>query len=198
MVTTGFSRIHVAKYTANGSTVTYSGVREIARAKSMSTDITTTEDNNFYANNELAETEPASFANGNASITVDGLSADEEAFILGITESTVKAGETNVPVIAFGKNMNPPYVGIGAVKRMQLDGNVSYRAIILTKARFAIPPEAAESQEKNINWQTQALSAVLMRDDTEAENWKIIPKENFSSESAAVDFIVAFLGGKAA
>ena len=197
MVTTGFSRIHVALYTAADGVVTYSGCKELARAKSMSTEISATEDNNFYVNNQLGETEPASFSNGTAKIVVDGLSAEEEALIMGIKDSTVQVNNEEVAVVKFGKSMNPPYLGIGAVKRMQLNGAVSYRPIILTKTRFAIPPEAAETQEDKINWQTQELTATLMRDDTAESNWKIIPKANFETEDKAVAFIKAILGGAA-
>ena len=197
MVTTGFSRVHVAVYDAAEGVVTYSGCKELARAKSMSTEISATEDNNFYVNNQLGETEPASFSNGTAKVVVDGLSAEEEALILGIEESTMQVNGEEVSVVKFGKAMNPPYVGIGAVKRMQLNGATSYRPIILTKARFAIPPEAAETQEEKINWQTQELTATLMRDDTAEANWKIIPKKNFDSEDKAVAFIKAVLGGAA-
>ena len=197
MVTTGFSRIHVAMYSAADGVVTYSGCKELARAKSMSTEISATEDNNFYVNNQLGETEPASFSNGTAKIVVDGLSAEEEALIMGIKDSTVQVNNEEVAVVKFGKSMNPPYLGIGAVKRMQLNGAVSYRPIILTKTRFAIPPEAAETQEDKINWQTQELTATLMRDDTAESNWKIIPKANFETEDKAVAFIKAILGGAA-
>ena len=201
MVTTGFSRIHVAKYTCSGGVSGYSGCRELARAKSMSTDITTTEENKFYANNQLAESEPSTFKEGKAKIVVDGLTAEEEAFILGIAESTVNTGTADdpveVPVIAFGKSMNPPYLGIGGVKEMMLNGVTSYRPVILTKTRFAVPPEAGETREDKINWQTQELEADIMRDDTTNANWKIIPKTNYTTEEEAVDFIRALFGGVA-
>lgn len=187
MVTTGFSRIHVARYSNAGGTLTYSGCRELARARSMETDVETTEDNAFYANNRVAELEPAQFANGTATITVDGLSGEEEAFILGIEPTTASDG--GVSEIEYGENMSPPYVGIGAVKRMRLEGVVTYRAVIFTKARFAIPSEAAETQEENISWQDQELNATLLRDDSPKHIWKIIPKDNFPSEDAAVDYI---------
>ena len=200
MVTTGFSRIHVAKYAAAGGTVTYSDVRELARARNMDISVDTTEESNFYANNALAECEPAAFKSGKVKLGVDGLSAEEEAFVLGIDTATNKmsVGEKEIPVVKFGKSMNPPYLGIGAVKRMQLNGKVSYRPVILTKGRFAVPPEAAETQEERINWQTQDLEATIMRDDTAEENWKIIPVENMATEDEAVAFIVAVLGGKKA
>lgn len=198
MVTTGFSRIHVAKYTNAGGAVTYSDVRELARARNMDSDISVSDENNFYANNEVAEAETAVFESGTVNIGVDGLSAEEEAFILGIEESTVSVNGEDVPVIAFGESMDPPYLGIGAVKRMKFNGVTSFRPVIFTKARFAIPSDAAETGEKSINWQDQSLSATLMRDDTPKHNWKIIPKANFSTEEEAVAFIVAVLGGKAA
>lgn len=197
MVTTGFSRIHVAKYSANGSAVSYTGCQELARARNMDLDITTTEDNNYYANNQLAETEPAAFKEGALKLTVDGLTADEEAMILGIEESKQTVGGQEVAVIKYGAKMNPPYLGVGAVKRMQLNGAPSYRPIILTKTRFAIPPEAVETQEENINWQDQELNATIMRDDTADKVWKIIPKTNYDTEDEAVAFIKAILGGNA-
>ena len=197
MVTTGFSRIHVAKYTNNGGTVSYSDCREISRAKKMETDITTSDENKFYANNVVAEVEPAKFKEGKAKISLAGLSAEEEALILGIEPAKMQVGGQEVEVVKFGKAMNPPYLGLAGVKRVQKGGAVSYKPIILTKTRFAIPPEAGESQEENINWQIQELEASILRDDTAEENWKIIPKTNFQTEAEAVAFIVAVLGGKA-
>lgn len=197
MVTTGFSRIHVAKYAESGGTVTYSDVRELARAIEMSVEVEATEDNEFYANNKVAETEPASYKSGTAEITVDGLSPEEEGFILGISESTVQVDGKAVPVLKFGKSMSPPYLGIGAVKRMLQNGVASYRPTILTKARCQIPSDEAATQEETIEWQTQGITASLMRDDTSEENWKIIPKEAYPTEEAAVAFIVAMLGGAA-
>ncbi|MBQ8579346.1 MAG: hypothetical protein IJ448_01475 [Oscillospiraceae bacterium] len=198
MVTTGFSRIHVAKYTNNGGTAAYSDVRELSRAKKMETEVNTTDENNFYANNVLAESEPAKFKDGKVKLTVAGLSAEEEAFILGIEVTKTQVNGTEVEEVEYGSNMNPPYLGIGAVKRMQKNGVTSYRAIILPKTRFAIPPEAGETQEENINWQVQELEAVILRDDTAKANWKVIPKTNFATEEEAVAYIVAKLGGKTA
>ena len=197
MVTTGFSDIHVAKYAEAGGVVTYSGCRKLARSKSMDIAITAMDANNFYADDVLAESETAAFKEGQAKVDVDGLDGDEEAFILGIEESTVQVGDKSVPVIKFGKNMNPPYLGLGAVKRMMLRGVESYRAVILCKTRFAVPAEAAETREEQTSWQTQELNATIMRDDTAETNWKIIPKTNFATKDEAIAFIKAILGGAA-
>lgn len=197
MVTTGYSRIHVAKYGFADGKVSYSGCIELARARGMETDIETTDENKFYANNQVAETEPARFKSGTAKITVDGLSAEEEAFILGITESKVTVGDEEVAVVKFGNTMNPPYLGIGSVKRMQLNSVETYRPVIFCRAKFAIPPEAAETQEEETSWQDQELEATLTRDESSEKNWKLIPKTNYATEDEAVAFIRAFLGGMA-
>lgn len=197
MVTTGFSRVHVAKYAYSEGKVTYSGCKEIARARSMEVDVDTTDENAYYANNRVAEVEPASFAGGTAKVTVDGLSAEEEAFILGIEAVSETVGAESVEVVKYGADMQPPYLGIGAVKRMQLNNKESYRPVILVKARFEIPADAAETQEESRSWQDQELNATIMRDDTAAQVWKVIPKTNFDTEDAAVSFIRSYLGGVA-
>lgn len=187
MVTTGFSRIHVAKYANAGGAITYSGCRELARAKSMDAKVETTSDNNFYANNQVAETEPAQFKSGSATIVVDGLDQDEEAFILGI--EAAQASGSDPAEVAYGDGLNPPYVGIGAVKRQMHNGVASYRPVIFTKSRFGIPSESAATQEESINWQTQTLTATILRDDSAKRNWKIIPRKNFATEEEAVAWI---------
>ena len=58
--------------------------------------------------------------------------------------------------------------------------------MIFTKARFAIPSEAAETQEGDgLTWQDQDLSATLMPDDSGNRRWKYIPKTNFATEEDA-------------
>ena len=85
MVTTGFSNVHIATYESDGGNVTYSGVRKLGRSVSMSIDISTSDDNEFFADDRLAETETGSaFTNGSGTCTVDGLTAEEEAFIMGL------------------------------------------------------------------------------------------------------------------
>ena len=85
IVTTGFSNIHVALYAADGGNVTYTGVRKLGRSVSMSTDISTSDDNNFYADDRLAETETGSaFTDGSGTMTIDGLTPDDEAFLMGL------------------------------------------------------------------------------------------------------------------
>ena len=63
-VCTGFSKPYVAKYSNAGGVVSYSGCMQLARGVSVSLSLDTTDDNNFYADNIVAETAAAVFTSG--------------------------------------------------------------------------------------------------------------------------------------
>lgn len=196
-VCTGFSMPYVAKYSNVGSAVTYSGVMQLARGVSVSLSLDTTDDNVFHADNVSAETAAAIFTGGTATLTVDGLLAEAEKFILGLPETTkVTVGGDQVDVSHYGDGMEIPYVGIGFVVRYQSGGVVTYAPVVLTKARFQQPGLDAATQEESIDWQTQELTATLMRDDTASHDWKLVGADQ-STEEAAVEVLKAILGGAA-
>lgn len=196
-VCTGFSMPYVAKYSNVGSVVTYSGVMQLARGVSVSLSLDTTDDNVFHADNVSAETAAAIFTGGTATLTVDGLLAEAEKFILGLPETTkVAAGGDQVDVSHYGDGMEIPYVGIGFVVRYQSGGVVTYAPVVLAKARFQQPGLDAATQEESIDWQTQELTATLMRDDTASHDWKLVGADQ-STEEAAVEVLKAILGGAA-
>lgn len=196
-VCTGFSMPYVAKYSNVGSVVTYSGVMQLARGVSVSLSLDTTDDNVFHADNVSAETAAAIFTGGTATLTVDGLLAEAEKFILGLPETTkVTAGGDQVDVSHYGDGMEIPYVGIGFVVRYQSGGVVTYAPVVLAKARFQQPGLDAATQEESIDWQTQELTANLMRDDTSNHDWKLVGADQ-ATEEAAVEALKAILGGAA-
>lgn len=196
-VCTGFSKPYVAKYTNAGNVVTYSGAMVLARGVSVSMSLNTSDDNIFYADNVSAETAAAVFSDGTATLTVDGLLAAAEKFILGLPEATkVTAGGDQVDVSHYGDGMDIPYVGIGFIVRYQSGGVVTYAPVVLTKARFQQPGLDAATQEESIDWQTQELTATLMRDDTTNHDWKLVGADQ-ETEAAAEAVLVALLGGAA-
>lgn len=196
-VCTGFSKPYVAKYSNTGSVVTYSGVMQLARGVSVSLSLNTTDDNTFYADNVAAETAPATFTGGTATLTVDGLLEAAEKFVLGLPEPTnVEAGGSQVAVSHYGDGMEIPYVGVGFVVRYQSAGVITYAPVVLTKARFQQPGLDAATQEESIDWQTQELTVDLMRDDTTNHDWKLVGADQ-STEAAAEEVLKAILGGAA-
>ena len=199
VVTTGFSNIHVALYAAENGAVSYTSVHKLGRSVSMSTDISTSDDNNFYADDRLAEAETGSaFTDGSGTMTIDGLTPDDEAFLMGLKAGdTVQVDSSNsVETLEYGADMEPPYIGIGAVKKVQRDGKSYWGAMVLCKCRCKVPGDDASTQEDQIDWQTQDIDFTIMRDDSTKNRWKIIPKKLFETENDAVAFIKKVLGGE--
>lgn len=194
MVTTGFSKPYVAKYANTGQTVTYTGAAKLARGVSLSLEIDTADDNNFYTDNVVSETETAQFTSGTATVTVDGLDSDAAALIFGLpaAENVEVSGE-QVPFQGYGE-MNPPYVGFGCIRRTMMNGKTEYWPLILPKIKFGIPSEEMATQEESIEWQTQELTATVLRDDTEGANWKYISEAGMDTEEEAETAVKAFLG----
>ena len=185
-VATGFSKPYVALYNVSEGGVSYSGARALARGVGVSLEPETSDDNIFYADNQAAETEGGVFKGGKVTLTVDGLKEDAEAMIYG-TASADEDGWT-----AYGDNQRIPYVGIGYVTRYMEDGVVSYVPTVLAKAKFAQKSESAKTQEENIDFQTQELSATLMRADDANHNWKYLGK-SCATEAEAEALLVAKL-----
>lgn len=193
-VVTGFSKPYVAKYNASGSTITYSDGMKLARGVEVSIEPEVGDSNPFYADNIEAETVPGTFTGGTVGLTVDGLLTVAERFIYGLPEAEeITYGESKkASVTHYGDDMDIPYVGIGFVVRYMSGGVTTYAPTILTKARFQVGNTSAATQEESIDWQTQELTADLMRDDSTTHSWKKVA-ESVSTEDEAEEILKAML-----
>lgn len=195
-VGTGFSLPYVAKYTytASSGTVAYSNGAKLARGVDVNIAPNTGNDNNFYADNVIAESENGVFYGGALSLTVDGLFIASERLINGLPAAeNVTVGTATVPVTSYGKAATPPDMGFGFVWRRQSEGVVTYTPVVLTKVKFAPVATVASTQGETIDWKTQALTATIMRDDTDAENWKRVGDPQ-TTEQAAENVVRVLLG----
>lgn len=177
-VMTGFSLPYVALYTATGTTVTYSSGQRLARGVQVSIEAEAEDDNIFYADNISAESAPGIFTSGTATFTVDGLKLDAERLIMGIPAADTEG------FIHYGENLTIPYVGVGFICRYMEDGVTTYVPYILTKCRFVTPGVDAQTATETIEWQTQEITATLLRDDTTNHDWKLVGTAQ-SSEALA-------------
>lgn len=177
-VMTGFSLPYVALYAASGGTVTYSQGQRLARGVQVSIEAEAEDDNIFYADNISAESAPGIFTSGTATFTVDGLKLDAERLIMGIPAADTEG------FIHYGENLTIPYVGVGFICRYMEDGVTSYVPYILTKCRFVTPGVDAQTATETIEWQTQEITATLLRDDTSNHDWKLVGSGE-TSEAAA-------------
>lgn len=186
-VCTGFSKPYVAKYAVSGTTVSYTSGQILARGVSVTASPETSDDNNFYADNIVAETEAGVFTGGTVTLTVDGLLQSAERMIMGLPAAREDG------LIAYGDEMAIPDVGIGFIARYQSGGVVSYTPIIFPRAAFALIESEANTQEETIDWQTQELTATIKRAEDANRNWKYVGGE-LETEAAAEAVIKTFFG----
>lgn len=178
-VCTGFSKPYVAKYAASGTTITYSDGQLLARGVDVEIEPETADDNNFYADNVLAESGDKVFTGGTVTLTVDGLFVAAEKLIMGLPTTTT--GDW----IDYDDDQSVPYVGIGFIARYMSDGVTSYTPYVLCKCRFNEISTSAATQEGQIDWQTQELTATIYRGDSAKHAWKKLGKTDYSTEDAA-------------
>lgn len=186
-VATGFSKPYVAKYIASGTSVIYQGARRLARGVNVNVKPESSDDNNFYADNQAAESASGLFTGGTVELEVDGLFTSSYNYIMGIED--VAEGWT-----ADGNKSEVPYVGIGFIVRWMSAGVTTYQPIVIAKCKFSVPEEERETQEDEIDWQTTTLSAAMMRDDTTEEAWRYRGAD-FATEAEAETALVERLGG---
>ena len=60
--------------------------------------------------------------------------------------------------------------------------------------KFNLPSTSAATQSEEIDWQTQELTANIMRDDTANHNWKFVGATDYSTEAAAEADLKKLLG----
>lgn len=195
-VCTGFSLPWVALYAAEGGTVSYSGGIPLARGVDVSLNVESASDNDFYADNVLAESDNQIFSSGTVSLTVDGLKEAARKLISGVTstQSVTPSGEgaSAVSFDVYDDDAVVPYVGIGFIVRYMENGVTTYVPFIIKKCKFSPDGLEAATQEEDIEFQTQALEATIFRDDSAKHAWKMIGDDQ-TSEAAAYAAIQAVL-----
>lgn len=198
MATIGLSKPYVAKYTAEGTKVTYADPQTIGKAIEVNMEIETSEDNNLYADNTIAETD-RSFAGGTLTISTDDLSQAVSKLILGLQEKELTDlnlelgdGDAEVKELVYDDDQVVPYLGFGGIIKKKVNGVYKWRAVVLCKIMFSVPADAATTQGESIEWQTPELTATIMRGDDEKHMWK--REATFSTEANAEKYIQAVLG----
>lgn len=194
MATIGLSKPYYGIYSANDTTVTYADGAVMGKATEANIEISTTEDNNLYGDNAIAETDRR-FASGTLTLSTTDLSPEVSKAILGLTEQAVTGidgvTDKDVKELVYDDNQVAPYLGVGFIIAKKVNGVLKWRSVILTKVMFSVPADAATTQGETIEWQTPELSGTIMRDDSATHVWK--KEATFSSEAQAEAYIKARL-----
>lgn len=194
MAVIGLSKPYYGIYSATGNAVSYANGAVMGKATEANIEIDTTEDNNLYADNGIAETD-RSFAGGTLTLSTDDLSQEVTKAILGLTETAITGIEgvtdTSVKELVYDDTQNTPYLGVGFIVKKKVGGAYKWRAVVLCKVMFSVPADAATTQGESIEWQVPELSSTIMRDDSETHMWK--REATFTSEAQAEAYIRARL-----
>ena len=194
MAVIGLSKPYYGIYSATGNAVSYANGAVMGKATEANIEIDTTEDNNLYADNAIAETD-RSFAGGSMTLSTDDLSQEVTKAILGLTETAITGIEgvtdTSVKELVYDDTQNPPYLGVGFIIKKKVGGAYKWRGVVLCKVMFSVPADAATTQGESIEWQVPELSATIMRDDSATRMWK--REATFTTEAQAEAYIKARL-----
>ena len=179
-VCTGFSLPYVAKYACASGVISYSAGQKLARGVDVSIEPDSSEDNVFYADNVAAETDAGTFTGGTLNLTVDGLFQAAEQMIMGLP-----APANNSNWLDYDDAQVVPYIGVGFVARYQSEGVTTFCPTIIVKTQFNQLQSSHATSEEQKNYQTQALSAAILRGDDAKHSWKRIAKEDYDTEAEA-------------
>lgn len=189
MALIGLSKPYFAKYTNTAGVVSYSNGGSMGKAVSINI-VTNTNDNHFYADNGIAETD-RSFSSGSISISTDDLSQAVSKAILGATENSLSSitgiTDTDATELVFDDNQATPYLGVGVIEKHKKDGAYLWRAVVLHKVSFNVPADSATTQGETIDWQTPTIEGTFMRSDAATHPWKSVA--TFTTEAQAEVYI---------
>lgn len=186
-VTIGFSKPYIALYSESGGVITYSSGQLLARGVSVSGEPESSDNNNFYADNIVAESDAGAFTGGTVTLTVDGLLQDAEKLLQGLG-SVDADGFLN-----YDDDQAIPYVGIGFVVETMSDGVRYFTPVVFTKARANQLPINAETEGESIDWQTQEITFSVYKDDSAKHRWKRVGGE-LATEALAETAVQGALG----
>lgn len=194
MAIIGVSKPYVAKYSNTNTTVSYTSGQILDKMTEIDISINSAEDNNFYADNSIAESD-SSFSGGSVTVNTADFGPEATALVLGITPVPIAdiSGVTDEDVneLIFDDDQRSPYLGFGCIIKKRVNNVDQWRAIILTKIMFAVPNDAATTQGETIEWQTPQLTGTIMRDDSAKHAWK--REATFTTEAQAEAYIKARL-----
>lgn len=195
MAKIGLSKPYFAKYSNEGTKVTYTGGTLMGKAVELSIELEGADDNILYADNGPAES-ANTFSGGTFTVTTDDLMPEVMLDVLGIVEEAIENAEISTAEpkwYKFNDSQETPYLGFGAIVKIQKDQKVRYQAVVLPKTQMTNPNDTFTTQGETIEWGTPEISGTILRDDTEDHNWKLISSP-MDSEADAEAAIKAFLG----
>lgn len=194
MAKIGLSKPYFAKYSNTGSTVTYAEGALMGKAVELSLELEEGDDNILYADNGPAES-ANTFSGGSLTLTTDDLLPEVMMQVLGVTEEAITSEDiqTETPKwYNWDDKQNTPYLGFGAIVKVQNNNVIGYQAVILPKIKLNNPSDTFTTQGETIEFGTPEISGTILRSDGEKHTWKKVSSV-MNSEADAEAAIKQFL-----
>lgn len=184
-VSTGFSYPVVGKYACAGGVVSITEGMVLARGVGVDININVASDNEFHADNALAESENDVFESGSMKLTADGLHDSAKRMISGQSAPVkVKYGENEFTMTKYSATAKPPYISVGVIVEYKSNNKRIYVPTVIVKTKFKPVGTSVQTRGKTTSWQTQVLDAVIHRADDAEASWKW-EGEDFATEAEA-------------
>ena len=169
-------RFAVANVSTNGS-ITYGTVKKPGKAVSFSFEPTTS-DAKLYADDSLAESDNR-VTGGTCTMGIDRQDPQTFAEILGHTyNSETTEVVSNVNDVA-------PYIGVGRIVRVMVDGVQKFRATFLAQCKFAEPSADDNTMGESVEFSTYELSGTMVVPAN--GNWR--REKIFTTEADAITYL---------
>ena len=169
-------RYAIATISQTGA-ITYGAVKKPGKAVSFSFEPTTS-DAKLYADDSLAESDNR-VTGGTCTMGIDRLDAKTMAEILG--------HEYNNESQEVVSNVNDvaPYIGVGRVVRVMVDGVQKFRATFLAQCKFAEPSDDDNTMGESVEFSTYELSGTMV---VPADgNWR--REKVFTTQADAITYL---------
>ena len=166
----------------------------IGKAVELSIELEEGDDNILYADNGPAES-ANTFSGGSLTLTTDDLLPDVMMKVLGVTEESITSEEiqTETPKwYNWDDDQSTPYLGFGAIVKVQNNNVIGYQAVILPKIKLNNPGDTFTTQGETIEFGTPEISGTILRSDGEKHTWKKVSSV-MNSEADAEAAIKQFL-----
>lgn len=185
MAKIGLNNFRYSVATVNETTgaITYGTPKKPAKAISFSFEPTVA-DAKLYADDTLAESD-FHVTGGNVTMGIDREDLQTQCDMLGHTYTDGEVVD-NVDDVA-------PYVGLGRITKLMVDGAIKYRGTVLALVKFNEPSETDTTQGENVEFNTTELSGTMVV--PENGNWR--QRKIFDSKADAISYIEGLLGGNA-
>ena len=192
----GLSKPYFARYSEGAETPSYSDGGVMGKYTELNISLNEGSANILNGDNGPAESDNQ-FTGGTANISTTELSAENMSSVFGAKKVPISAGVVTADAswYVWDDDQTIPYLGIGGIIKKKVNGDIKWVAFVLPKVQFRNPGMVAVTQGETISWQTQSLTADIMRSDEPKHRWYQI-SSYLDTEADAEAIIKAFLNIK--